>query len=280
MDHEAFNQIISELKAIREEKRISLQTISEKTRIRLQYLEWLESGELDRLPQVYDRFIFKSYLQELGIENWESYLQQFDALRRPPAKTTTVFHKKATGEKKEFISKAQLLKIVYGGIPLLIIIFLVWLLMRNNSAKISEKEMPVKELTAQEIVKEVQAKKKQEVKTSPKAADSLEILLKAHDKSWVRYIKDHADTSDFILKGNNAVKIVADSVVEFTIGAPFAITLQMDSLVYAPLAKQGEVISYMKVTRQGIVKKRVVRPRRNSTNSTKRSSQGDSTQTR
>ncbi len=279
MDHEGFNQIIQELKAIREEKQISLQTISEKTRIRLQYLEWLEGGELDKLPQVYDRFIFKSYLQQLEIENWESYLQQFDALRRPPAKTTTVFHKKVVGEKKEFISKAQLLKIVYGGIPLLIIIFLVWLLMRNNSAEISEKETPVKELTAQEIVKEVQAKKKQEVKPSPKVSDSLKILLKAHDKSWVRYVKDHSDTSDFILKGNNVVKIVADSVVEFTIGAPSVITLQMDTLTYAPLGKQGEVISYMKVTRQGIVKKRVVKPRIK-VNSKNRSSQGDSTQTR
>ncbi len=278
MDHEGFNQIIQELKAIREEKQISLQTISEKTRIRLQYLEWLESGALDKLPQVYDRFIFKSYLQQLGIENWENYLQQFDALRRPPAKTTTVFHKKVAGEKKEFISKAQLLKIVYGGIPLLIIIFLVWLLMRSNSAKMPEKEPPVKELTAQEIVKEVQAQKKQEVKPSPKMSDSLEILLKAHDKSWVRYVKDHSDTSDFILKGNNVIKIVADSVVEFTIGAPSVVTLQMDTLTYAPLGKQGEVISYMKVTRQGIVKKRVVKPRIK--NSKNRSNQSDSTQTR
>lgn len=264
-DKEKFNQIIEELKAIRAEKKISLDEISQKTRIRLPYLEYLENGELEKLPAVYDRFIFKSYLAELHVDEPEKYLKIFDEVRAAGQKNTTVFKttKKQVAkiENKEFLSKAQLVKILYAGVPIIVIILII-VLVRDNSTT-STQSRPVKELTAREIVKEAKSSEENQTKTVKKEqpATSLKILLKAKDKSWIRYVKDHKDTADFILNKNNHIIIEADSVVEFKIGNPYVLSLQIDTLNYGPLAKQGEVISYMKVKKNGIVVKHVVKPK-------------------
>ena len=58
---------------IRGEKRITLSEISRSTRIQMKYLEYLESGQYDKLPvDVYVRGFLRSYAQYLGVD--EKYL--------------------------------------------------------------------------------------------------------------------------------------------------------------------------------------------------------------
>ncbi len=266
-DEQLFNQMLEELKAIREEKKMDLKTISEKFRIQLKYLQALEAGDLDQLPKVYDRFIFKSYLKELQVENPEKYLSAFDEIRKPEKKQTAFFKTKAKQESskpgKEFIPKQVLLKMVYAGIPLLILIALVLILVNNNNKAPVQPRKPVKELTAQQIVNQVaRAKKQAEPKQSTPPDSALKILIRAHGDSWIRYVKDHTDTSDFILRTNNMHKVFADSVVEFKIGNPAAITMDVNSVTYDSLARPGQVISYMKVTPKGIVARKAVFPKK------------------
>ncbi len=271
-DKELFNQMLEELKALRAEKKITLQSISEKSRIRLKYLQALEEGALDQLPAVYDRFIFKTYLNALNVEEPEKYLAAFDAIRKPKQKSTAIFSAKNKGSSarahgpKEWISKPLLLKIIYGGIPVLITLSLIAFLFKNqNRTPVVHK--PVKELTAQQIVHEVtqaeqQSESSEETKSTVKQDTLLKIFIKATADSWMRYVKDHKDTSDFILKDGNVRTVFADSVVEFRIGNPAGIKMEINSVAYDSLAKPGQVISYMKVTPKGIVKLRAVFPKK------------------
>ncbi len=266
-DEQVFNQMLEELKAIRQEKKIRLEIISEQSKIRLQYLRALEAGELDRLPHVYDRFIFKTYLQALHVEDPQKYLAAFDSVRKSERKQTTFFSAKSKTSltSKEWIPKPLLLKIIYAGIPVLITIVLVITLINNQKKAPRPSEKPVKELTAQQIVN--QARQRQNKKTpadtiETKQKSSLTIVIRAKGDSWIRYVKDHADTSDFILKSKNEYTIHADSVAEFRIGNPSVLVFEINSIVYDSLAKPGQVISYMKVTPSGIVKRKVVFPKK------------------
>ena len=268
-DEQLFNQMLEELKAVREEKKIDLESIAEKSRIRLKYLQALEAGQLDKLPQVYDRFIFKTYLNELQVDEPEKYLSVFDEIRKPEKKQTTFFSSKpkqqTSDSENRFIPKSVLLKISYAGIPVLITIVLILILINNKSKVPRQPEKPVKELTAHQIVKqaaEKQASENRQTTAAVKQDSALNIIIQAKGDSWIRYVKDHTDTSDFILKQNNVHSVFADSVVEFKIGNPSALLLSVNSKKYDALAKPGQVITYMKVTPKGITALKAVFPKK------------------
>jgi transcriptional regulator with XRE-family HTH domain len=56
-----------ELKVFRESKNISLQDISKETRISVKFIEAIESGNLNILPQTYVRAFIKSYAKHVGL---------------------------------------------------------------------------------------------------------------------------------------------------------------------------------------------------------------------
>jgi len=66
-----------ELKKLRIERDIELAEISTRTKINLDYLETLESGDFTFLPYVYVRLFMKAYAVEIGAER-DEVLQQLD----------------------------------------------------------------------------------------------------------------------------------------------------------------------------------------------------------
>ena len=78
MDKDAeFINIFDELKNIRTQKGISLETISKDSRIQLSYLQAIESGEFEKIPEVYDKLFFQTYLSYLNIDDPEKYIKEF-----------------------------------------------------------------------------------------------------------------------------------------------------------------------------------------------------------
>ena len=61
------------LKAIRQEKGITLEYIAEKYRVQLKYLQALEAGDLLAIPEVYDKLFFRSYLKALSLHEDDYY---------------------------------------------------------------------------------------------------------------------------------------------------------------------------------------------------------------
>ena len=66
-----------DLKKLRIDKNIELNEIGTRTKINLEYLELLESGDYTFLPYVYIRLFVKAYTIEIGAEINE-VLQQLD----------------------------------------------------------------------------------------------------------------------------------------------------------------------------------------------------------
>tara|TARA_B100002051_G_C16737449_1_gene642103 strand:- start:1213 stop:1650 length:438 start_codon:yes stop_codon:yes gene_type:complete len=59
------------LKEKRKTKQISLKEMSEYTKINIGYLESLESGKFDTLPNVYTRLFLRSYCEYIGLDSKE-----------------------------------------------------------------------------------------------------------------------------------------------------------------------------------------------------------------
>ena len=68
------------LRELRNSKGITLDQISDYTKIKLKYLEKLESGDFSFKSDVYIKLFLKEYLKFIDIDKSESILQEFDSL--------------------------------------------------------------------------------------------------------------------------------------------------------------------------------------------------------
>ncbi len=260
-EQQNFEQILDELKALRQEKGIRLEELAKRTKIKLRYFELLEAGQLEQLPRVYDRFIFRSYLEGIGAQNIPQLMHLYDQKTGNFPGTSTIMRtrKKAKQSERRLLFGFTAIKLIYIIFPVLFILLLLFIFMKNYHPDGRLKNGAVKELTAMDIVQKTQALHDQEKESNE--IDSLEINITAHDKCWLLHIEDHADTNEVMLYKNNNLRIRADSVVEMRIGNPAVLTLQLNDQKFDSLTAPGEVISYLKITKNGITKKIIKKPK-------------------
>ncbi|MEO8666125.1 MAG: helix-turn-helix transcriptional regulator [Ignavibacteria bacterium] len=77
---EMLKTFAEDLKAVREEKNLSLRTISQQTRLSISILENLENGDYTFQPQAYIRAFLKQYINSLGLDT-EDVLFDYDLAR-------------------------------------------------------------------------------------------------------------------------------------------------------------------------------------------------------
>jgi len=77
------------------------------------------------------------------------------------------------------------------------------------------------------------------------------------ERTWLRYIKDGTDTTEYMLQEGNKIDIEADSTLHFLIGNAAGVAFTINGTEKGLMGKKGEVISYLKITRKGIEGQRV-----------------------
>ncbi len=252
---ESQQTVFEELKQYRLDQNITLEEISEQTRIQMRYLESIESGNLEELPSVYDRLFFKTYLEYIEPTDMERYWEVFSAVRkeREPQHTTTI--RRIQSVKAEQ-SKSKLVKALYVVVPLLIVLIIIILLAFNSKPVTTQEVEDVPEVTAIEIVKEMQPKPAPVAAPKP---DSSFVVVKvdAQQRTWFRAIKDYADTSEYLLQANESLNLNADSVLVFLVGNAAGLEFEINGKPTGILGKSNQVITFLKVTPKGIVAKRL-----------------------
>lgn len=260
---EEYQSIFKKLKSIRQENKISLEIISEKTKIRISFLEAIENGEIEKIPSVYDMLFFKSYLDSIKVENPEYYLDIFKQYRKEiegsdPTTLTSV--KIAKSEKNLYYKKRALLV----GLPVILAVMII-IIMALNSKKIETGDSQnIKELRVMEIVDELEARH-QAVQDSidsiriskQEIVPGVSVGLKAREETWVRYVKDFKDTSEILLKVGQSVAVSADSILEFLVGKANGLEFSINGTDVGILGNEGEVITNLTVTQNGIQQKRI-----------------------
>lgn len=254
--------IFAELKQIREEKGLKLDEISRESRIQLAYLKAIEDGAFENIPEVYDKFFFQTYLNYLELDDPEQYMQAFKDIRKEtfsPTPQTTI---RKISIQKENTNAFLNRNILFWAIPIVIIIGIVAFLVWNSKGNISIGSQAVHELPVRQIVKEIEARAKPEKKQSAtvtsttKLKKQVHVNVKALEKTWLRLIRDKKDTSEFLLQVNNSLQFEADSVLRFLVGNASGLDFTINGRAAGVLGKPGEVISYMKITKDGIVAKK------------------------
>ncbi len=261
--NEEYVNLFEHLKKLRLSKNISLKSIAQDSRIQLSYLEAIESGEYEKIPEVYDKLFFQTYISYLNVDDPEKYLAEFKALRKEiyyPTPTTTIQRIKTSTEKNNAFFNLKTL--FFFGPVVLIVAVLVFFAMNSEMIDTGSGEV-VKELPVRKIVAEIEARNsKKNDSLAALVGDSLKgknvnISLTAVETTWLRFIKDSKDTSEYTLHAGNKIAIKADSTVHFLVGNAAGLKFNINGVDEGLLGKEGEVISYLKITPTGITAKRI-----------------------
>lgn len=261
--------LFERLKEIRIEKGIRFETITEKSRIQVKYLQALEEGDLLSIPEVYDKLFFRSYLKALAVEDEEIYFEEFLDIRRKIRvdKTTTTIQisESAKNADKKIFSHRNLFVIL----PVVLIIVVLAILLMNTEMIGTSSEGKVQEIDIKNVVQRIEAKEQAKLDSLRLAEqiklDSLNMLkpdslglalrINAKRKTWFRIIADKSDTSEYLLNPGQNVSASANHTFEFLIGRADGLIFSLNGKVLNKAGTDSSVVRYMRIDSSGIAVK-------------------------
>jgi cytoskeletal protein RodZ len=260
-------QLFEKLKEIREQKKISLETIAQDTRINIQFLEALENGDLIQIPRVYDKLFFKSYLKALGLketEYYDEFIAYRDHLRQ---EKTTIIIQDLSEESQENIKRFTFKNIMLMVFPALIVIFVVWVLIANTKSVVSDSNDKVEAIDIRQVVAESESKLDSSdtdtiyAKQVSPGTEYLNLDVIASAKTWLRVVIDKKDTLEYTLPAGNTLNLKAQDSYQFLIGKAEGIILNLNEKKLGKLGNPGEVVQYLFIDSTGIVAQKNVLPK-------------------
>ncbi len=250
--------LFARLKRIRQEKQIDLNELSKTTRIQVKYLESIEQGTLGNIPEIYDRLFFQTYIQNVCPEiDPEALIEEFNTLRhgiKQPAATAHGYRRYEVQPEASGARHRMIYILSPIGLGLLILIYMAF----RSTAFNLPSDKQISEISVQDVEKSLRPKPvvSDSVNTDSTSGmgklEKLQLRLVARDTTWLRSIADRSDTSEFLLKPGNSVKLSADSVFTFLVGNAAGVELFIGDSSVGVLGKKSQVIQSLTINRNGI----------------------------
>ncbi len=243
-----------ELKALRLSKDLTLKQIAVKTRIDYKFLEAMESGDFEFLPEIYVKAFLKDYLKALDADQ-TVYLKKYDSARHgkefevkgenvqagenetkeqedlkehQPLSSFDAIRKFKRLEEEGTASKKRKTRIYYYVATSAVFVAAVLYLFFFSG----EEELIVPEKSWEEVVGEPVAGGNSEDQTTSAAdigsADSLKLTIMASDTSWIRIMIDDSRTVEFLLFPQSQKSIKASDNYKILFGNSAVIKLDLN----------------------------------------------------
>lgn len=242
-----------ELKEARIKSGISLQQIHFKSRIDIKFLEAIENGDFEILPEVYLRAVIREYANFIGLDE-KAELYKYDlaksgkSIEEEQSRKTKEERKESEPERKNVVftgveeaspsvpadSVAKQYKvdpklIFIFSVVILLVIFIYLFFIKGSSNEIITERSPgttISESKQRYEMNETPANKEVSNEHFYNNKDSLTLLIKSTDTSWIGYKVDNRSSGkDFILYPNSQKRIRAARDFKLTIGNSKSIEL-------------------------------------------------------
>lgn len=233
-----------ELKEARSKSGISIQQIHNKTRIDVKFLEAIENGNFEILPEVYLRAVIREFANSVGLDEAQT-MKRYDAAKsgkmieekentdetadqnikeEKHKKTFTGAEHHYSSDEEETSSKQFRINpkvVIILGVVAIIGLVIYYIFFYNSSSEI------ITERPFEEIVSENRQRYEPSESDSLKQLssgnmlndDSLVLMIKAKDTSWIGVKRDNSKAeTDFILMRSNRKIIKAARNFVVTVG--------------------------------------------------------------
>lgn len=285
-------EFFQNLKEIREQKGLTLEEISQRSRLSLKYLQAIEAGNLEALPKGYDRIFFRRYLKEIG-ENTPDIWQDFNLFfgggpnqeNLPyssdiPSQNEESEKNKQKKEKElpetpsllqELSLKINMDKLnryFWVAVTVIVIGVVGFFAYRQFVVVKTLSHTPIKEITVSDIIEEMQRKDSlltpsaaEVASVKPSGTNSVQIQMKALQRTWVREIRDEKDTTEYIMPVGFDRRIEAQKTVQFLLGRADGIQIRVNGKDLGVLGEADEIVVRLVLGRDGIIDKRLKKSR-------------------
>ncbi|MCU0364778.1 MAG: helix-turn-helix domain-containing protein [Ignavibacteriaceae bacterium] len=275
------DRFAEQLRKARLKKGVSLQQMAARTRIDFKFLEAIDNGNFNFLPELYVKAFIKQYAKAVDLDEQET-IKKFEAARS--GKVIEDDEPKSLLEQKIEISKPQLeldktkstpildgsalssktpdksdekkkkLRVLIYAAGIILAGVIVFFAFMNRSSTIVVEELPY-EKVLEETKDRYQVKKEtEETPATTMNSDSLTLQFvnaDSLDSAWVMVIYDDIRKEDFLLYPKSTKTIHAADNFKFTLGNSGVILLRLDNQLLNFDAKRGSVRHY-EITRSGI----------------------------
>lgn len=203
------------IKAAREAHSISYESISDVTKINEKYLKQIEEGNWEFLPQPYVRAFVKLFANEVGLDG-QQILREYDRLLVEKAHSLSPLPKeineikKSPLERKEFKQTyfSQILayfkkyknESIIIGLALVLLLILVLVYSQKSEAIFDESMDDITELPIDSLV----ISQPDTFKPMPETEESLELLLRAKEETWVAISVDDSTSMEYTFYPGNS----------------------------------------------------------------------------
>lgn len=233
---EKLEQIGSTLRLKRQEKQLSLEQVESQTRIRSRFLQAIEAGKLDQLPEpVYIQSFIKKYAETLGLDGTQ-LASTFPTSDRPPTIKPASVSLPAVQLQTTHLYVLYILVIV-GTVSAL-----------SQTLNRSEIQVSNSQLQKQPVIsspakpKPPNTQKVKSVNAPSKTNKPVQIGVTLKDESWIRVVADGKKQFEGLLPQGTVRTWVANEQLTVRVGnAGGVLVTTIDQKEAKPLGQLGQV---------------------------------------
>jgi len=245
------NKFAEELKEARAKSQLTLQQIAAKTRIDLKFLEYMENGNFNFLPDLYIKAFIKEYARLVGLDV-EVTFKKFEAAKKnkpydengnveeeikkpkieleevkpaeeevpkPPAYefAEPAENKKSPQPYNAAKQKIRLAILIGGAVVILLVIYFAFI---KGSSEIIVTEKPYNEVRKENTQRYVEETKKPQAASTEQAvtSDSLTLRVQTSDTSWVKILLDGSKVDEYTFFPNSEKILKAKNSFNLIVG--------------------------------------------------------------
>lgn len=252
----------------------------------MEYLRSIETGDIDDLPDGYQRIYLRRYAKEIGLDD-DQILDDFDLLsgkalstekeNRPTEESADTEEPQQLLERGEslvvqfrkLVQSLNLDRIHKGfwiAMAALTILSTGYFTYQSYMFELENEKLEVKEISISQLIEDMQT---QDSVLTPQLPENsvlkseerplLVVELRAVERTWVREIRDRADTTEYILPTGIRRSIEAIDEVSFRLGRADGVEIWLNGTNLGLLGKADEVVLNLVLTDKGISEKRLKR---------------------
>lgn len=249
------SMFFQDLKHAREEKRVSLADIADKTLINIRYLEAIERGDTRILPEAYVRAFIREYAAAIGLDGAET-LRRFDesqraeeeaARPRERVQTPPAVSRPALSFEPSTFMTPRMATLGIAVVVIAVAVILAWNLFSPGATA------PVTEVPFQNIVKEQEEQAAAALPAPPppvQRADSLTLSASVSDTVWMTITVDSLPPREYIFHPGAKPSWRAGNRFLLTLGNAGAVSFALDRQQLGMLGRRGNVVRNVSLTRQ------------------------------
>jgi transcriptional regulator with XRE-family HTH domain len=228
------------LQSMRLEKKITLEKVSEETRIAISNLRLIEKEDLETLPdEVFVKGFLRSYARAIGADGDE-------AVKLYEARLNMISRLADAGS---YSPRSSLF--AWRNLILSIIVILVVMVLTLYGVSYFQSRMPAPEIVEAPAGSEhsVAAVSRQETGSSvkrsatPKPLETLILQITAVDDTWIKVIVDNQDSKEYNLMSGEKLEMEASAGFNLLIGNAGGLELEFNGKPIKISGKAGEVVN-------------------------------------